>query len=28
MDRDGHFVSPFNLKRTPAEAATDLKRYL
>jgi protein SCO1/2 len=28
MDRDGNFVSPFNLKRTPAEAATDLKRYL
>ena len=28
MDRDGRFVSPFNLKRTPDEAATDLKRYL
>ena len=28
MDRAGHFVAPFNLKRTPAEAATDLKRYL
>lgn len=28
MDRDGRFVAPFNLKRTPAEAATDLKRYL
>jgi protein SCO1 len=28
LDRDGRFVSPFNLKRTPAEAATDLKRYL
>jgi len=28
MDRDGRFVSPFNLKRTPAEAATDLKKYL
>ena len=28
MDRDGHFVSPFNLKRTPDEAAKDLKRYL
>ncbi|KJC57539.1 copper-binding protein [Bradyrhizobium sp. LTSPM299] len=28
MDRDGHFVSPFNLKRTPEDAATDLKRYL
>jgi protein SCO1/2 len=28
MDRDGRFVSPFNLKRTPEEAADDLKRYL
>ena len=28
MDRDGRFVSPFNLKRKPEEAATDLKRYL
>ena len=28
MDRDGHFVSPFNLKRTPEEAAVDLRRYL
>jgi protein SCO1 len=28
MDRDGKFVAPFNLKRTPEEAATDLKRYL
>jgi protein SCO1 len=28
MDRDGRFVSPFNLKRTPDEAASDLKRYL
>jgi len=28
MDRDGKFVAPFNLKRTPDEAATDLKRYL
>lgn len=28
MDRDGRFVSPFNLKRTPEEAATELKRYL
>src|SRR4051794_32769707 len=24
MDREGHFVSPFNLKRTPEEAAADL----
>ncbi len=28
MDRDGRFVSPFNLKRTPEAAAADLKRYL
>jgi protein SCO1/2 len=28
MDKDGKFVSPFNLKRKPEEAATDLKRYL
>ncbi|MBV9563173.1 MAG: SCO family protein [Bradyrhizobium sp.] len=28
MDRDGHFVSPFNLNRKPEEAAADLKRYL
>ncbi|RXH00105.1 SCO family protein [Bradyrhizobium zhanjiangense] len=28
MDRDGRFVSPFNLKRTPEEAAAELKRYL
>ena len=28
MDRDGKFVSPFNLKRSPDEAAVDLKRYL
>jgi len=28
MDREGKFVAPFNLKRTPDEAATDLKRYL
>jgi protein SCO1 len=28
MDRDGRFVSPFNLKRTPEAAAEDLKRYL
>ncbi len=28
MDRDGHFVSPFNLKRTPEEAAADLRRHL
>jgi protein SCO1/2 len=28
MDRDGKFVSPFNLQRTPEAAAADLKRYL
>ena len=28
MDRDGKFVAPFNLKRTPEEAAADLKRHL
>ncbi|MGQ0686727.1 SCO family protein [Bradyrhizobium sp.] len=28
MDRDGNFVAPFNMKRTPQEAAADLKRYL
>lgn len=28
MDRNGRFVSPFNMKRTPEEAAADLKRYL
>ena len=28
MDRDGRFVAPFNLKRTPEEAVADLKRYL
>ena len=28
MDRDGKFVSPFNLRRPPEEAAADLRRYL
>ena len=28
MDKDGRFVAPFNLKRSPEDAATDLKRYL
>ncbi len=28
MDRDGKFVAPFNLKRTPEEAAADLKKYV
>lgn len=27
MDKNGHFVAPFNLKRAPAEAAADLRRY-
>ncbi len=28
MDRKGHFVKPFDLKRTPEEAAAELKTYL
>jgi protein SCO1/2 len=28
MDRDGKFISPFNLKRPPEQAAADLKHYL
>jgi protein SCO1/2 len=28
MDRDGRCVAPFNLNRTPDEAAADLKKYL
>jgi len=28
MNKDGRFVAPFNMKRRPQEAATDLKRYL
>jgi protein SCO1/2 len=28
MDKDGRFVAPFNLKRTPEAAAADLRRYL
>jgi protein SCO1 len=28
MDRDGKFVSPFNLNRKPEEAAADLAHYL
>ena len=28
MDRGGKFVAPFNLKRTPEQAAEDLKHYL
>jgi protein SCO1/2 len=27
MDKDGRFVAPFNLKRTPAEAAADLRKF-
>jgi protein SCO1/2 len=28
MDKNGHFVAPFDLSRTPAAEATDLRRYL
>jgi protein SCO1/2 len=28
MDRDGRFVAPFNLQRTPEQAAADLHHYL
>jgi protein SCO1 len=28
MDKDGHFVAPFNLQRTVDAEATDLQRYL
>jgi protein SCO1/2 len=28
MDKSGRFVTPFNLKRRPEEAAADLKRFL
>ncbi len=28
MDKNGHFIAPFNLKRKPEEAAVELKRYL
>jgi protein SCO1/2 len=28
MGKDGRFVMPFNMKRTPKESAEDLKRYL
>ncbi|WP_031335006.1 SCO family protein [Rhodopseudomonas sp. B29] len=28
MDKSGRFVSPFDVKRKPEEAAADLKRYL
>ncbi|MDO8877749.1 MAG: SCO family protein [Pseudolabrys sp.] len=28
MDKQGRFVAPFNLKRTPAEAAAEMRKYL
>ena len=28
MGKDGRFITPFNMKRRPQEAAEDLKRYL
>jgi protein SCO1 len=28
MDKEGRFVAPFSLKRKPAEAAAELRRYL
>jgi len=28
MDRDGHFVAPFNLKQPPEQAAAELKKYI
>lgn len=28
MDKTGRFVAPFNIKRRPEEAATELRRYL
>lgn len=28
MDKQGRFVAPFNLKRTPEEAAAELRKYL
>ncbi len=27
MDKNGHFVAPFSLRRTPEAAADDLRRY-
>jgi protein SCO1/2 len=27
MDKDGHFVAPFNLKQTPQAAADQLRGY-
>ena len=28
MDKDGHFVAPFNLKQSADEAAAQIRRYL
>jgi protein SCO1 len=28
MDKDGRFVAPFSMKRTPQEAAAELRKYL
>lgn len=28
MDKDGHFIAPFNMKRTPEAEAADLRRYM
>ena len=28
MDKNGHFVAPFNLRRTPEDAAAELRKYL
>jgi protein SCO1/2 len=28
MDRDGRFVAPFNMRRTPEDAAAELRKYL
>jgi protein SCO1/2 len=28
MDKEGRFVAPFNIKRSPDQAAADLRRYL
>jgi protein SCO1/2 len=28
MDKDGRFVAPFSLKRSPEAAAADLRKYM
>jgi protein SCO1/2 len=28
MDKDGHFIAPFNMQRTPEAEAADLRRYM